>query len=110
MYWPGLPKIVAWLNGSQLQAALLATLAGIAHSQYHSACSALESLSLLLGKTGWEAKLQLLNDADKWEIAEVEGGETEGRKTLSWILKIVGVVGADNDHVLHESLCVELHK
>jgi hypothetical protein len=65
------------------------------------------SLAPLLGKTGWEGQLQPLEDADKREIAEAEGGVSEGKRTLSWIWKTIGVVGAKDDGVLHDSLRVE---
>jgi hypothetical protein len=70
-------------------------------------CAALVSLAPLLGKTGWEGQLQPLEDADKREIAEAEGSTSEGKRTLSWIWKTIGVVGVKDDGVLHDSLHVE---
>jgi hypothetical protein len=74
---------------------------------YHAACVALVSLAPLLGKTGWEEQLQPLNNADKREMAEGEEGVSEGRRSLSWIWKTIGVVGAKEDQILHDSLRVE---
>jgi hypothetical protein len=74
---------------------------------YRAARAALVSLAPLLGKTGWEGQLRPLEDADKREIAEAEGPVSEGKRTLSWIWKTIGVVGAKDDSLLHDSLCVE---
>ena len=50
---------------------------------YCATHTTLLSLSLLLGKVGWQSKLQLLNDLDVREISEVEDSESEGRRRLS---------------------------
>jgi hypothetical protein len=72
---------------------------------YRAAHTALLSLGLLLGKVSWQSKLQPLGNSDVREISEVEDGESEGRRQLSWIWKTLGVVGMEEN----DELCDMLH-
>jgi hypothetical protein len=74
---------------------------------YRAAHAALLSLGLLLGKVGWQTKLQPLADADVHEISEGEGGYSEGKRRLSWIWKTLGVVGMEENEELCDALRVE---
>ena len=67
-------------------------------------------LGLLLGKVSWQTKLQPLVDADVHEISEVEGGESEGKRRLSWIWKTLGVIGMEGNEELCDVLCIEWGK
>jgi hypothetical protein len=74
---------------------------------YHDAHTALLSLGLLLGKVGWQGKLQPLGGSDVREISEAEDSESEGRRKLSWIWKTLGVVGMEENDELCDALRVE---
>jgi hypothetical protein len=74
---------------------------------YRAAHAALLSLGLLLGKVGWQGKLQPLGDSDVREISEGGDGESEGRRRLSWIWKTLGVVGTEENDELCDALRVE---
>jgi hypothetical protein len=77
---------------------------------YRVAHGTLLSLGLLLGKVGWQTKLQPLADADVHEISEVEGGESEGKRRLSWIWKTLGVIGMEGNEELCDALRIEWGK
>lgn len=71
--------------------------------KYQAARKALVALSSVLGQTGWQCQLPILVDSDVRSISEGEEGDSEGRKTLSWIWKVMGIVGdGDGDHHLRD--------
>ncbi|KAM6493722.1 hypothetical protein JOM56_010083 [Amanita muscaria] len=76
---------------------------------YRAARSALTSLGNVLGhSTGWESQLPLLMDSDIRGISDGEDGQSEGKKQLSWIWKVMGVIGKnDGDLHLRDSLRIE---
>lgn len=57
--------------------------------------SALAAPGNTLGHTAWESQLPLLMDCDVRGISDREDGQLEGRKQLSWIWKVVGVIGQE---------------
>ena len=72
---------------------------------YRVARSALATLGNALGHTGWESRLPLLMDSDVRGISDGEDdGQSEGRKQLSWIWKVMGVIGKE-DGDLHLRDC-----
>jgi hypothetical protein len=71
-----------------------------------AAHATLLSLGLLLGKVGWQGKLQPLGDSDVQEISEAEDSESEGRRRLSWIWKTLGVVGMEENDELGDAQCM----
>ncbi|OBZ68235.1 hypothetical protein A0H81_12000 [Grifola frondosa] len=74
-------------------------------SRYRTAQAALVSMAAILGKSGWQAALWPLNDGDVRHVTEGEDGESEGRRTLSWIWKACGaVVECDKDGRVQEHL------
>ncbi|KAF8337834.1 hypothetical protein F5887DRAFT_890334 [Amanita rubescens] len=76
--------------------------------KYRAARSALLSLSGALGLAGWQSQLPILSNSDVRGILEGEEGDSDGRKKLSWIWKVMGVSGdEDGDLHLQESLRVE---
>ena len=84
----------------------IATLNAKIHSsrdKYQVARMALVSLSGMLGQTGWQSQLPILVDRDVRSISDGEEGDSDGRKTLSWIWKVMGVVGdGDGDDHLRD--------
>jgi hypothetical protein len=72
--------------------------------KYRAARSALLSLSGTLGMAGWQSQLPILSDIDVRGISEGEEGDSDGRKKLSWIWKVMGVVGGE-DGDLHLREC-----
>ncbi|OBZ77742.1 hypothetical protein A0H81_02190 [Grifola frondosa] len=64
-------------------------------SRYRTAHAALLSLSTILHKTGWQVVLQPLNDSDIRHVTDGEDGQSEGRRTLSWIWKASGEGSVD---------------
>ncbi|RPD56066.1 hypothetical protein L226DRAFT_546322 [Lentinus tigrinus ALCF2SS1-7] len=56
-------------------------------ARYRAAYAALRSLANTLGKAGWEADFAPLHAADIRHVTEGMEGESEGRRTLSWIWK-----------------------
>ncbi|KAH9911489.1 uncharacterized protein B0H18DRAFT_1168583 [Fomitopsis serialis] len=77
--------------------------------RYRRARAALVSLSDRLGRTGWEATLQVLEDQHVRGLKLDESEETEGRRTLSWIWRTTPLAGPENadDPHLQEALRVE---
>ena len=71
---------------------------------YRVARSALATLGRTLGQTGWESQLPLLMDSDVRGISDGEDCQSEGRKQLSWIWKVMGVIG-EEDGDLHLRDC-----
>ncbi|KAG2112112.1 hypothetical protein DEU56DRAFT_749410 [Suillus clintonianus] len=78
-------------------------------ARYRRAWSAIKTLSAVLGKPNWEVELPELQLADVRGMAEGETGQSEGKRTLSWIWKTCGVagVGEDGEAVLSEGLRIE---
>jgi hypothetical protein len=64
-------------------------------TKYRIARAAVKTLARHLKKSGWEAKLLLLNDADIRGMMVGLEGESEGKRTLSWIWKTTGVGSQD---------------
>ncbi|KAG8216254.1 hypothetical protein J3R82DRAFT_8297 [Butyriboletus roseoflavus] len=60
-------------------------------SKYHAARMALVSLSPGLEKTRWDAVIRELQDDDIHGLTVGLDGQTEGRRTLSWIWQTLGV-------------------
>lgn len=73
---------------------------------YRVARSALVSLGNALGHStaSWESQLRFLMNSDVRGIADGEDGQSEGRKELSWIWKVMGVIG-EEDGDLHLRDC-----
>jgi hypothetical protein len=71
---------------------------------YRVARSALAALGNILGHTSWESQLPLLKDSDVRGISDGEDRQSEGRKQLSWIWKVMGVIG-EEDGDLHLRDC-----
>lgn len=76
---------------------------------YRTARSALVSLGDALGYSSWEHKLPALMDPDVRGISDGEDGQSEGKKQLSWIWKVMGVIGKD-DGDLHLRDCTSESK
>lgn len=72
--------------------------------KYRAARSALLSLGGALGLADWQSQLPILSDSDVRGISEGGEGESDGRKKLSWIWKVMGVVG-DEDGDIHLREC-----
>lgn len=71
---------------------------------YRAARSALVSLGDALGYSSWDHKLPALTDPDVRGISDGEDGQSEGKKQLPWIWKVMGVIGKD-DGDLHLRDC-----
>ena len=71
---------------------------------YRVARAALTFLGNALGHNStWESSLPLLADSDVHGISDGEDGQLEGRKQLSWIWKVMGVIReAEGDLHLHD--------
>lgn len=67
----------------------------------------LQALALSLGKVGWDEQLRPLRDADMRYMTDMLDNQTEGTRDLSWIWKMPGVVGR-NDDDLQESKSVHM--
>lgn len=63
--------------------------------KYRAARIALVSLSNMLGEINWQSQLPILANCDVRSVSEGEEGNSEGRKTISWIWKVMGVVGEE---------------
>ncbi len=66
-------------------------------ARYRAAYAALCALAVPLGKIGWAAHLSPLHAADVRHVTEGEEGETEGRRTMSWIWKAAASAPSDSD-------------
>lgn len=60
-------------------------------TRYRVAHAALVALGPRLGKIGWEAQLRPLLASDVRGMTEAALGDTEGRRTLTWIWTSLGV-------------------
>ncbi|KAH7918799.1 hypothetical protein BV22DRAFT_1199825 [Leucogyrophana mollusca] len=80
-----------------------------AKSRYDAARGALKALGGVLGKVGWESAYQELTGNDMRSIQDLLAGETEGRRTLSWIWKTSGILSRpDNDEGLQDGVALQL--
>lgn len=78
---------------------------------YRSARKALSQLGPTLKKTGWASLLPILRDEDVRQMAQGLEGDTEGKRTLSWIWTSQGI-GGDRDTAndgVHEGACSLSH-
>ncbi|KIJ60877.1 hypothetical protein HYDPIDRAFT_116748 [Hydnomerulius pinastri MD-312] len=75
-------------------------------AKYRTAHTALKALGRSLRKVGWERTLQVLKDEDLRGLSVGEDGQSEGRRTMSWIWQTTGVSGNENTD-LQESLRIE---
>jgi hypothetical protein len=64
-------------------------------TKYRIARAAVKILAKHLKKSGWEVKLPRLNDPDIRGMTAGLEGESEGKRTLSWIWKTAGVGSQD---------------
>ena len=79
-----------------------------AAAKYRIARAALLKLAPLLGKGGWEDTFRLLKDEDIRAMKDICEKESEGRRTLSWIWKMPGIVvdaDASERENLHDGMC-----
>jgi predicted metal-dependent hydrolase len=60
-----------------------------AAEEYRAAYNALSALAPRLSKVSWTNELLALLDADIRDLSEGKAGESEGRRTISWIWKSV---------------------
>ena len=65
-------------------------------SRYCRARTALTSLGPVLGKSRWERTFQVLGDEDIRQMTEGEAGQSEGKRTLSWIWRSTPLVGPED--------------
>ena len=64
------------------------------------------NLARVLNRVGWDTSLPHLADKDIRGISTGLEGETEGRRTLSWIWIRSGVAAqATGDQHLHDGMC-----
>ena len=71
---------------------------------YTRARDALTKLSGPLGEYQWQTRLLALAPEDIRPLKEGEAGESEGRRKLSWIWKVVGVAGPSEDEGIQEGI------
>ncbi|KIJ58413.1 hypothetical protein HYDPIDRAFT_81314, partial [Hydnomerulius pinastri MD-312] len=77
-----------------------------AATRYRIAYGALLALGPLLGKNNWQLELQPLRTLKAEDIramTDLMDGETQGKKSLSWIWKMRGATSAGNDDEDKES-------
>jgi hypothetical protein len=67
-------------------------------AKYNMARKAVSKLSAYTGEVGWRAKLLPLADDDIRPLVDTEG-ESEGRRKLTWIWKVVGLSDDDDEGV-----------
>jgi hypothetical protein len=67
--------------------------------KYNIARHALLALGPTLGKVGWEELLCPLCDSDMRHMTDMLDGQTEGRRDLSWVWKMPGVLGSNDDNL-----------
>ncbi|KAH7919292.1 hypothetical protein BV22DRAFT_1108120 [Leucogyrophana mollusca] len=65
--------------------------------KYQAARRALQTLSIFLGKVGWELELKELSTSDLKAMTDLVDGETEGRKKLTWIWRTPGVMDSEDE-------------
>ncbi|KZP10423.1 hypothetical protein FIBSPDRAFT_758379 [Athelia psychrophila] len=75
--------------------------------KYTSARTALTSLALHTGDVGWDSQLKELKDEDIRKKGGEKKGLGEGHKKLSWIWKVYGVAGDQEDKGIQEALRIE---
>lgn len=62
-------------------------------TRYRIARAALFNICGVLCKVGWQDHLRMLQDADIRHITDGADGQSEGRRTLSWIWTVAGPLG-----------------
>lgn len=65
-------------------------------AKYRRARAALKALSTVLQKVGWDTTLRPLLEEDLRSLSIGVDGQSEGRRTISWIWQTVGVAGNDD--------------
>lgn len=75
--------------------------ANAAAQKYKIARKALLVLGAILGESEWQGILRELHDTDIRGMSEAALRDSEGRRTLSWIWRTVGI-GEDVDKGLHD--------
>lgn len=76
-------------------------------ARYRTAHGALCMLAPFLDKTGWENIVRQLDDVDIRPMTEGEDGETEGRRSLSWIWRTGSLMSdASNPEQLQEGMII----
>jgi hypothetical protein len=75
-------------------------------STYTRARNALSKLSAFLSEGSWRGKLLALAPEDIRPLTELEAGEgeSEGKRKLSWIWKVVGIMEDSNDEGIQEGM------
>ena len=75
-------------------------------STYTRARNALSKLSAFLSEVSWRGKLLALAPEDIRPLTELEAGEgeSEGKRKLSWIWKVVGITEDSNDEGIQEGM------
>jgi hypothetical protein len=71
---------------------------------YTRARNALSKLSPFLGEVSWRGKLLALAPEDIRPLKEGGEGESEGKRKLSWIWKVVGTTEDSNDEGVQEGM------
>jgi hypothetical protein len=71
-------------------------------SMYTRARNALTKLSHPLGEISWRTKLLVLEAGDIRPLKDGEEGDSEGKRKLSWIWKVVGIAEDSNDEGVQE--------
>jgi hypothetical protein len=71
---------------------------------YTRARNALTKLSNALGEHLWRTKLLALAPEDIRPLKEGEAGESEGKRNLSWIWKVVGITEDSEDEGVQEGM------
>ena len=73
-------------------------------AKYNMARKALVKLSSYVGEVGWRSKLLPLAQEDIRAFVDIEDGESEGRRKLSWIWKVVGISNDEDDKGVQEGM------
>jgi hypothetical protein len=71
-------------------------------AKYRIARHALTMLSRHVGENAWSTRLLPLAQEDIRPLMAGEEGQSEGRRTLSWIWKVVGISGQSQDEGMEE--------
>lgn len=78
-------------------------------AMYTRARNALTRLSSPLGEIAWRGRLLALAPEDIRPLKEGEEGVSEGRRTLSWIWKVVGITEDGDDERVQEGTSPGAH-
>lgn len=74
----------------------------VSAARYRTARTALSNLANHLGEFSWRSRLLRLEDEDIRRLHDGEFGVSEGRRTASWIWRVVGVGAGDEDEGMQE--------